>query len=68
MLINYKEYEYNMNIVNIQKIMNRLWRWGYECVKVMNIVLIVNDVLRRCGKMWINGKELKGNGNKLVIY
>ena len=48
MLINYKEYEYNMNIVNIQKIMNRLWRWGYESVKIMNIVWIVNDVLRRC--------------------
>ena len=51
MLINYKEYEHNMNIVNIQKIMNRLWRWCYESVKVMNIVLIMNDVLRRCGWM-----------------
>ena len=48
MLINYKEYEYNMNIVNIQKIMNRLWRWCYESVKIMNMVWIVNDVLRRC--------------------
>ena len=48
MLINYKEYEYNMNIVNIQKIMNRLWRWSYESVKVMNMVWIMNKVLRRC--------------------
>ena len=48
MLINYKEYEYNMNIVNIQKIMNRLWRWGYESVKVMNMVWIMNKVLRGC--------------------
>ena len=47
MLINYKEYEYNMNIVNIQKIMNRLWRWGYKSVKIVNIVWIVNDVLRK---------------------
>ena len=75
MLINYKEYEYNMNIVNIQKIMNRLWRWGYESVKIMNMVLIVNGMLRRCGwmiknvnKMWTNDKELRENGNSLVIY
>ena len=46
MLINYKEYEYNMNIVNIQKIMNRLWRWSYGSIKIMNIVLIVNGMLR----------------------
>ena len=57
MLINYKEYEYNMNIVNIQKIMNRLWRWGYKSVKIMNMVWIVNDVLRRCEKMWTNDKR-----------
>ena len=54
--------------IHIQKIMNRLWRWGCESVKIMNIVLIVNDVLRRCEKMWINDKELKEIGNKLVIY
>lgn len=54
--------------VHIQKTMNRLWRLGYESVKIMNIVLIVNDVLRRCEKMWINDKELKENGNSLVIY
>ena len=54
--------------VHIQIIMNRLWRWGCECVKVMNIVLIVNGMLRRCEKMWINDKELKEIGNKLVIY
>ena len=47
-LIKYEEYEYNMNIVNIQKIMNRLWRWGYGSVKIMNMVLIVNGMLRRC--------------------
>ena len=51
MLINYKEYEYNMNIINIQIIMNGLWRWGYESVKIVNIVLIVNGMLRRCGWM-----------------
>ena len=51
MLINYKEYEYNMNIVNIQKIMNRLWRWGYGNVKVMNRLWIMNDMLRECGWM-----------------
>lgn len=41
----------------------------------MNIVLIVNGMLRRCGwmiknggKMWINDKELKEIGNNLVIY
>ena len=44
----------------------------------MNIVWIVNDVLRmlrKCGwmvkdvnKMWINGKELREVGNNLVIY
>ena len=51
MLINYKEYEYNMNIVNIQKIMNRLWCWSYESVKIMNIIWIMNDVLRGCGRM-----------------
>ena len=38
-------------IVNIQKIMNRLWRWGYKSVKIVNMVLIMNDVLRRCGWM-----------------
>ena len=54
--------------VHIQKIMNRLWRWGYESVKVVNMVWIMNDVLRGCEKMWINGKELKEIGNNLVIY
>ena len=41
----------------------------------MNIVWIVNGMLRRCGwmvkvvnKMWINGKELREIGNSLVIY
>ena len=43
--------------IHIQKIMNRLWRWGYECVKVMNIVWIMNDVLRRCGWMVKNGEK-----------
>ena len=37
--------------VHIQKIMNRLWRWGYESVKVMNTVWIMNGMLRRCGWM-----------------
>ena len=53
--------------VHIQKIMNRLWRWGYESIKIVNMVWIVNDVLRRCEKMWINDKELKEIGNNLVI-
>ena len=60
MLINYKEYEYNMNIVNIQKIMNRLWRWGYESVKIVNMVWIMNKVLRGCG-------GIVKNGGKMVI-
>ena len=41
----------------------------------MNIVWIVNGMLRRCGrmikdmnKMWINDKELREIGNSLVIY
>lgn len=37
----------------------------------MNIVWIVNDVLRmlrRCGWMWMNSEELKEVGNSLVIY
>ena len=37
--------------VHIQKTMNKLWRWGYESVKIMNIVWIVNGMLRRCGWM-----------------
>ena len=62
MLINYKEYEYNMNIVNIQKIMNRLWRWGYESVNVMNTVWIMNGMLRRCGWM------VKIGGKLVIIW
>ena len=54
--------------VHIQKIMNRLWRWGYKSVKIMNMIWIMNGMLRRCEKMWINDKELKEIGNKLVIY
>ena len=54
--------------IHIQKIMNRLWRWGYKSVKVMNMIWIMNGMLRRCEKMWINDKELKEIGNKLVIY
>ena len=41
----------------------------------MNIVLIMNGMLRRCGwmvkdmnKMWIDDKELREIGNSLVIY
>ena len=54
--------------VHIQIIMNRLWRWGYKSVKVMNMIWIMNRMLRRCEKMWINDKALKEIGNKLVIY
>ena len=54
--------------VHIQKIMNKLWRLGYESIKIMNRLWIMNDVLRRCEKIWINDKELKEIGNKLVIY
>ena len=54
--------------VHIQKIMNRLWRWGCESVKIMNMIWIMNGMLRRCEKMWINDKELKEIGNNLVIY
>ena len=37
--------------VHIQIIMNRLWRWGCESVKIMNMIWIMNGMLRRCGWM-----------------
>ena len=59
----------NMNIIwilltdiHIQKIMNRLWRWGYESVKIMNIVLIVNGMLRRCEWM------VKDWGKMVIVW
>ena len=37
--------------IHIQKIMNRLWRWGCENVKIMNMIWIMNGMLRIYGWM-----------------